>query len=127
MVSKVARLDDWLQPTRERLEEWALVMRSVKVPALNNPGERDVMPSDELYSDAAMVIERCMCKLKRSNVQAYLVLFNYYYLRRSSVEISTRMNMGRNIVTQWRLVGETMIQTYWVAENETDNSLQIAS
>jgi hypothetical protein len=108
--------DEWLTPTREKLNRWGEYLRAIKgdrlgynsrASHLSTPGEESVMPEDE----TAEMMDRLLCKVQAINFEAYRVLSMYYWLEYSDGAIGKSLQKPRLKCRELRLSGEAMVAT----------------
>lgn len=127
---QMQRSDDWLEPTRERIQQWAAWLRLIKVGAGHSVcGYTERTPKEaEAASDEVLETEIAMAGLKRENELVYAVLFIRYYHDESIEESCQRMleqhklKMGCSTFKKWVAVGEAHIHGCLRKKTETRES-----
>jgi hypothetical protein len=113
--------DDWLDPTRERLAEWARWLRTSSSPIGGSITVRyqpriidpvhDALPED---NGTAERVDRILCQVRQTNAMVYSVLFAYYYhADKSERDLAADLRVSRNRISQMRLQGEAMVEALW--------------
>ncbi|ODC01187.1 hypothetical protein A3197_01505 [Candidatus Thiodiazotropha endoloripes] len=106
--------DEWLAPTREKLDRWGEYLRAIKsdklgyssrASHLSTPGEGSAMPDDEV----AEMMDRLMCKVQEINFEAYRVLSMYYWTKHSDGSIGKALQKPRLKCREIRISGEAMV------------------
>ena len=126
------RNDDWLSATQARLEEWGMVMRSVRSPCAGSVSVADLYEDrtltargSEIDSDIACQVDRYLCRLKKINDRVYRALFMYYYYEgNGNVWCAGALGISLNQFRSLRQNGEVFIMSAWDRDNETRASLQ---
>jgi hypothetical protein len=115
--------DDWLDPTRDRLAEWARWLRTSSSPIGGSITVRyqpriidpvhDALPAD---NQTAEQMDRILCQVRQANALVYSVLFAYYYHHdKSERDLAADLRVSRNRISQMRLQGEAMVEALWRA------------
>lgn len=115
--------DDWLDPTRDRLREWARWLKTTSSPIGGSITVRyqpriihpvnDAPPEENGTGER---VDRILCQVRAANTMVYLVLFQYYYHHeKSERDLADDLHVSRNRVSQLRLQGETMVEAFWRA------------
>ncbi|MCG7868206.1 MAG: hypothetical protein JAY74_17805 [Candidatus Thiodiazotropha taylori] len=106
--------DEWLAPTREKLDRWGEYLRAIKsdrlgyssrASHLSTPGEDSAMPDDE----QAEMIDRLLCKVQSINFDAYRVLALYYMHGYSDSAIGKTLVKSRVMCREIRISAESMV------------------
>lgn len=115
--------DDWLEPTRDRLRQWAQWLKAERSPVCGavtvryRPREvdpvHDVLPSED---GTAERMDRILCRVREVDAVVYCVLFQYYYHHeKSERDLAVDLHISRNKVSKLRMQGETMVGIWWRA------------
>lgn len=115
--------DDWLEPTRDRLRQWAQWLKAERSPVCGavtvRYQPREIDPVHDALPDedgTAERMDRILCRVREVDAVVYCVLFEYYYHRdKSERDLAVDLRISRNKVSKLRMQGETMVDVWWRA------------
>lgn len=114
------RNDDWLEPTRDRLRQWAHWLSMTSSPMGGAVTTRYRLPESREYefvSDStAERMDQILCRVRESNLPIYRVLFDYYYHPSKSIrDVATDLRIPKTSAADRLKMGEIMVATWWRA------------